>query len=43
MKELAAAPRMREWWDIMEPMQVPLEGRTPGAWWADMEEVFHHD
>jgi L-rhamnose mutarotase len=43
MKELAAAPRMREWWDIMEPMQVPVEGRAPGAWWADMEEVFHVD
>jgi L-rhamnose mutarotase len=43
MKELAAAPRMREWWDLMEPMQVPLEGRPPGAWWTDMEEVFHQD
>jgi L-rhamnose mutarotase len=43
MKDLAAAPRMREWWDIMEPMQVPLEGRKPGAWWAEMEEVFHID
>ena len=43
MKTLAEAPRMREWWDIMEPMQVPLEGRAPGAWWADMEEVFHVD
>ena len=43
MKTLAAAPRMREWWDIMEPMQVPLEARRPGAWWAEMEEVFHQD
>lgn len=49
MKELAAAPRMREWWDIMEPMQRPLEFGPPGAgrareeWWADMEEVFHLD
>ena len=43
MKTLAAAPRMREWWDVMEPMQVPLEGRKPGAWWADMEEVFHQE
>jgi L-rhamnose mutarotase len=43
MKELAAAPRMREWWDIMEPMQVPLEGRKPWAWWAEMEEVFHQE
>lgn len=43
MAELARAPRMREWWDLMEPMQVPVEGRAPGAWWADMEEVFHLD
>jgi L-rhamnose mutarotase len=34
---------MREWWDVMEPMQRPVEGRAPGAWWADMEEVFHTD
>ena len=43
MQALARAPRMREWWDIMEPMQRPVEGRAPGAWWADMEEVFHTD
>jgi L-rhamnose mutarotase len=43
MQTLAAAPRMREWWDIMEPMQAPLEGRKPGAWWAEMEEVYHLD
>ena len=43
MKKLAASPRMREWWDLMEPMQVPDPGRKPGAWWADMEEVFHQD
>jgi L-rhamnose mutarotase len=43
MAKLAKAPRMREWWDVMEPMQAPLEGRKPGAWWADMEEVFHQD
>ena len=38
---LAAAPRMREWWDIMEPMQEPLATRKQGEWWAEMEEVFH--
>ena len=43
MEELARAPRMREWWDIMEPMQIPLADRTPGDWWATMEEVFHLD
>lgn len=43
MAALARAPRMREWWDLMEPMQVPLEGRAEGEWWAAMEEVFHQE
>jgi L-rhamnose mutarotase len=41
MRELARAPRMREWWDITDAMQVPEPGRRPGEWWASMEEVFH--
>jgi L-rhamnose mutarotase len=43
MAALASAPRMREWWDVMEPMQRPLEDRPPGSWWAPMDEVFHQD
>lgn len=43
MQALAEAPRMREWWDLMEAMQVPEPDREPGDWWADMEEVFHQD
>jgi len=43
MAAMAAAPRMREWWDIMEAMQRPLPTRAPGEWWANMEEVFHLD
>lgn len=43
MRALAAAPRMREWWDLMEPMQVPDPARPSGSWWSDMEEVFHLD
>jgi L-rhamnose mutarotase len=43
MQKLAAAPRMREWWDITEAMQVPLATRQPGEWWANMEEVFHQE
>jgi L-rhamnose mutarotase len=27
----------------MKPMQQPLETRSEGEWWADMEEVFHTD
>ncbi|MEN9936759.1 MAG: hypothetical protein RLZZ387_3338 [Chloroflexota bacterium] len=40
MARLAEAPRMREWWDIMEPMQRPIATRSPGEWWAAMEQVF---
>lgn len=43
MAKMAAFPKMREWWDIMEPMQEPLPSRKPGDWWAFMEEVFHTD
>jgi len=43
MQALAEAPRMREWWDLMEPMQVPDPDRAPGTWWSDMKEVFHQD
>lgn len=43
MARMAADPKTQEWWSVMEPMQVPLETRKPGEWWADMEEVFHTD
>jgi L-rhamnose mutarotase len=43
MQTLAAAPRMREWWDLMEAMQIPHPARKPGEWWANMSEVFHQD
>jgi L-rhamnose mutarotase len=43
MARMAQAPRMREWWDITEAMQVPLETRAQGEWWANMQEVFHQD
>ncbi len=43
MKTLAAAPRMREWWDVTEPLQLPRPDRAPGDWWTSMEEVFHLD
>jgi L-rhamnose mutarotase len=40
---LAADPKTLEWWTIMMPMQIPLETRAEGEWWANMEEVFHFD
>ena len=43
MAKMAADPKTQEWWDIMMPMQAPLETRTEGEWWANMDEVFHTD
>ena len=43
MALMAQDAETRRWWDLMEPMQQPLESRAPGEWWARMEEVFHHD
>lgn len=43
MERMAADRKTQEWWDIMKPMQDPLNSRAPGEWWADMEEVFHLD
>ena len=30
MKKMADAPRMKEWWAITDPMQVPFETREGG-------------
>ena len=43
MARMAADPKTQEWWAVMQPMQDPLPTRQPGEWWAEMEEVFHHD
>jgi L-rhamnose mutarotase len=43
MAKMAADPKTQEWWKLTDPMQVPLETRAKGEWWAQMEEVFHTD
>lgn len=43
MAKMAADPETQKWWDVMMPMQTPLETRAKGEWWANMEEVFHTD
>ena len=43
MAKMAADPTTQKWWEIMEPMQQPINNRKPGEWWANMEEVFHLD
>ncbi|MCY7417114.1 MAG: L-rhamnose mutarotase [Chloroflexi bacterium] len=43
MARMAADPETQRWWDVMMPMQRPLDGRAEGEWWATMTEVFHTD
>lgn len=43
MARMGEDPKTQEWWAIMKPMQEPIAARSPGEWWADMEEVFHQD
>ena len=43
MQRMADDPETQRWWDVMMPMQQPVEGRADGEWWATMREVFHVD
>ncbi|MFI3213677.1 MAG: L-rhamnose mutarotase [Eubacteriales bacterium] len=43
MAKMAEDPMTQKWWDLMMPLQKPLEGRKEGEWWANMEEVYHLD
>ena len=40
MAKLAAEPRNKEWLEICDPMQIPLEGHDS---WAEMELVYRND
>lgn len=43
MAEIGKAEAMRKWWTLTDPLQKPLPTRKEGEWWAEWEEVFHHD
>jgi len=43
MEKMAADPTTQTWWDLCEPMQIPIKNRRQAQWWANMEEVFHTD
>ena len=43
MEKMAADAVTQKWWDICEPMQIPVKNRQEGEWWANMKEVFHTD
>ena len=41
MKKMSEDPKTQEWWEVVKPLQEPLEERKDGEWWANMEEVYH--
>lgn len=41
--KMAAHTKTQEWWAVMKPLQLPLDTRKEGEWWAEMQEVFHLD
>ena len=41
-RKMAADPVTRQWWTLTDLCQEPFDTREAGAWWASMEEVFHH-
>jgi L-rhamnose mutarotase len=43
MARVAEDEATKRWWKLTEPCQQPWPTRADGAWWADMEEVFHLD
>lgn len=43
MAKMAADPETQRWWSLTDPCQEPLDSRSDGEWWAQMEEVFHLD
>ena len=43
MNKMAADPITQKWWEICIPCQEPVESRSEGEWWTEMEEVFHWD
>jgi len=43
MDKMAADPETQRWWDVVKPLMEPIESRSTGEFWADMEEIFHLD
>lgn len=41
MANMAADPATQQWWSLCKPCHEPLSTRTPGEWWASMEELFY--
>lgn len=43
MAEMAADGATQRWWELCNPLQQPVVGRSEGEWWHALPEVFHLD
>lgn len=43
MAAVAADEATRQWWQLTDPCQQPLDTAADGQWWAPAEELFHLD
>jgi L-rhamnose mutarotase len=43
MKKLGDDPKIKEWWNLTDPMQIPLSNNKKGENWKAMQEVYHLD
>lgn len=43
MAKMAADPETQRWWDVVKPLQEPVDGRAPGEWWKNIDEVFFQE
>jgi L-rhamnose mutarotase len=47
MAAIAEDPMTRKWWQLTDPLQVPVQGNSGGSiegnWWTNMEELFYRD
>ena len=41
LAKIGQDPVTQDWWKLTDPMQVPIESRKEGEWWASMDEIFH--
>lgn len=41
MAKMAADPVTQRWWDLVKPLMSPLEDRSLGEFWSNMEEIYH--
>lgn len=43
MQRMSDDPVTQKWWAVCKPCMKPLSSRKEGEWWAEMEEIFHHN